>query len=81
VDEKSTAIATTDILSLRQSVAVCVEGTPTFIGCMSGTDLFYLFGHTEKVLMCSECSEFSELLRRFNDLSCHLKHVTMSNAR
>jgi hypothetical protein len=34
----------------------------------------------EKGLMCSEYSEFSELLRGFNDPSCHFKHVTMSNA-
>lgn len=65
--EKSKAIATTGILSLLQSVAVCVEGTLTFIGRMSGiilsVDLFDLFGNTEKVLMCSEYSKFSELLR------------------
>jgi hypothetical protein len=47
---------------------------------MLSADLFYLFGHTEKVLMCSECSEFSELLRGFNDPSCHFKHVTTCNA-
>jgi hypothetical protein len=67
VAEKSKAFATTGILSQRQSVAACVEGTPSFIGPMSGiilsVDLFDLFGHTEKVLMCSEYSEFSELLR------------------
>lgn len=86
MDEKSTDISTTGILSLRQSVVVCVEGPPpTIIGRMSGimlsADLFYLFGHTEKVLMCSECSEFNELLRGgggVNDPSCYLKHVTTS---
>lgn len=47
---------------------------------MLSADLFYLFGHTEKVLMCSECPEFSELLREFNDPSCCLERITTSIA-
>lgn len=65
-------------------MAVCVEGTLTFIGRTGGiklsVDLFDLFGNTENVLMCSEYSKFSDLLRGFDNLSCYLNHETTRNA-